>query len=93
MKVTEKEKETQVLQREEALDNLSVHLSDCHVASFSAASSLTDDASEFISVKRKKEALTLSEDSEKKQKQRKEEEIRHLSRSDEDVFMSDSLGS
>ena len=93
MKVTEKEEETQALQHEKALDNLSVRLSDCHIASSSAAFSLTGDASEFISVKEKKEALTLSEDDRKKQKQEEEkEEIRHLSGSDEDVFMSDRLG-
>ena len=92
MKVTEKEKETQKLQREKALDNLSMHLSDCHVASSSAAFSLTGDTSESVSVKEKKRALMLSEDSRKKQKQRKgRKEIKRLSGSDEDVFMSDGL--
>ena len=92
MKVTEKKKETQALQCEKALDNLSVRLSDCHIASSSAAFSLISDASEFISVKEKKRALTLSEDSRKKQKQReRKKEIRRLSGSDEDVFMSDRL--
>ena len=74
MKVTEKKEETQALQCEETLDNLLMHLSDCHVVSSSAAFSLTDDTSEFISVKKKKEALMLSEDSEKRQKQKRKKE-------------------
>ena len=93
MKVTEKKKEFQALQCEEALNNLLMHLSDCHIASSSSAFSLTDDASEFISVRKKKKALMLSRGSRKKQKQRREEEIRCLSGSDEDIFMSDSLDS
>ena len=93
MKVTEEEKKSQTLQCEETLNNLSVHLSDCHVASSLSAFSLTDDASEFISVKEKKKALMLSRGSEKKQKQKRERKIRHLSRSDENVLMSDSLDS
>ena len=63
-----------MLQCEETLDNLLMHLSNCHIVSFSAAFSLTDNASEFISVKRKKRALMLSEDDRKKQKQREERE-------------------
>ena len=73
MKVAEEEEEAQALQREEALNNLPVRLSDRRVASSPAASSLAGDASESVSAKGKKKALTLSEDGRKEQKQRREE--------------------
>ena len=93
MKVAEEEEEAQALQREEALNNLPVRLSDRRVASSPAASSLAGGAPESVSAKGKKGALTLSEDGGKGQEQGGGGEIRRLGGSGEDVFMSGGLGS
>ena len=88
MKVTEKKEESQVHCQEKTLDNLLMHLSDCHVADSSSVSSLTVSDTDLISAKReekrKRENLRLSEN-----RERDERRVRHSFEHDDDVVMSD----
>ena len=92
MKVTEKEKESQMCQHEKILDNLLMHLSDYHVADSSSVSSLTVSDTDHISAKeeekKKRKNLRLSENKEKDEKR-----IRHSLELDDDVMMSDDCDS